>query len=403
MGEDEFGVEPTVSNQGCQTIHVSASRAAAATERDVLVVGVDGCEPEPVLGVDPDGGENPARPQHRDRQLRGTPCAHRLHHRIGPTTTGGVTDDIDHGLLLVVEGHGPQPLGRTQPVRQSINGEQLLGPQVTCREDRHQPHRAAADDRVGARRCAAAQTERDFRPGALELTDPGRLGAEEAGGEDVPQQECRRVADAFGDLHQGAVGERNANQLGLRTMQTRAFVDPTEQLPLCAAAGQATPAVETTAAAGGERAEDDVAGSDGRHLGPYFDDFADELVPHHGAVIEPLLALVVGMQVGAADTGSADPDDDVSLGLDAGIGHGLERDPVFPLENNRLHHPPPFRPSTPGPSPVCVSGGRFLRVPRPVCSHLCLGRLFSSVPRPASPLNSVYPDGFLTGRAFFST
>ena len=86
---------------------------------------------------------------------------------------------------------------------------------------------------------------------------------------------------------------------------------------------EARAAVRALTAVGRKWAVHAIADRQTANIGASFDNLSDKLVPHDGADVETLLALVVGVQVGPAQAGDINLHYDVAGSLDLGIRDGL--------------------------------------------------------------------------------
>ena len=169
-----------------------------------------------------------------------------------------------------------------------LNGDDPLGAELLGGQDAEQPDRAVADDRDGL-------------AGAGLGGDGGEpAGAEHVGGGHQRRDQVGVRAARGGD--QGAVGERDAGELGLGA-------DGAHQDAVHAVRLVAGPADLAGVVGGPERADDEVADLDGAHLGADLLDDADVLVAHH--LVVDRLGAAVGPQVAAADAGRRQADDRV--------------------------------------------------------------------------------------------
>jgi hypothetical protein len=107
------------------------------------------------------------------------------------------------------------------------------------------------------------------------------------------------------------IREGHADQLRLPAVQPAALLDPSEELAVDAAGGQADPAEAAVTAARRERRHDAIPAPKARHVPADLDDFADELVTHDRALVESRLASVPHVEVGTADGRELDPEDGV--------------------------------------------------------------------------------------------
>src|SRR4051794_33844088 len=96
----------------------------------------------------------------------------------------------------------PKLAGLGQPVRQRIDGEYTTCPEQLRADDGEQPDRSAAED---ANRVA--------------LLDLGDIGTEIPCREDVRQKDRRVVAQLIGQLDERRVGERDAGELCLESIE----------------------------------------------------------------------------------------------------------------------------------------------------------------------------------------
>src|SRR5690606_36645878 len=97
---------------------------------------------------------------------------------------------------------------------------------------------------------------------------------------------------------------------------------PAEQLAAHAPRCEPELACPACAAARRERRDHAVADTQRAHGATAFDDATRQLVTHDRAAVESALAAEIRMQVGAADAGGEDLNDDVAVVDDHRIGNG---------------------------------------------------------------------------------
>jgi len=241
--------------------------------------------------VDADGGQRAAGAYQVDGQAAGRGASDRLEHGICAAAVCDLADALDHVTLAQVERAGLEPLGQGQSLRDRIHGKHVCRTQITGTDDRHQPDWAASQHDVDTAGLHA-----------------GLPGAEVAGRGHIAEQQRFRFADPLGNRDQGARSVGDPDVLRLRAVETPASLDPTVELPSLATGRQTRATVKAAATARRERTEDTLADRQSRDLAAALDDFADELVTHHGAAIESRLATVVDVQVRAADRRQAHTD-----------------------------------------------------------------------------------------------
>ena len=95
--------------------------------------------------------------------------------------------------------------------------------------------------------------------------------------------------------------------------------------------------MEAVAAGDDERDHHPVADAHVGHLGPDLFDHAHELVPEDVAVVQLGNLAAVEMQVGAADRGRSDTQQDVVGIVQHGVGHGFDPDVAGAMVGEGLH------------------------------------------------------------------
>jgi hypothetical protein len=137
-----------------------------------------------------------------------------------------------------------------------------------------------------------------------------------------------RVVDRLGHAHQGAVGERHADELGLGAV-VAAAVDA-RGLHTLAADRAGVVAVQ-------ERGDDELAHGHVGHRRAHLLDHADELVPDTTRLRLVAVRTAVGPEVAATHAGSHDADHRVGVVLHDRVGHGVETDVARAVEDGRTH------------------------------------------------------------------
>ena len=104
-----------------------------------------------------------------------------------------------------------------------------------------------------------------------------------------------------------------------------------------AARCQTDPAGVAVSATGGERAQHSFALGQAAGGGTERDDFPDELVTHHAAVIQATLPPVIDMQVRTTYGAELDPHDRIGRIHQHRIRHRLVPNRPNPVKRQRLH------------------------------------------------------------------
>ena len=193
-------------------------------------------------------------------------------------------------------------------------GDDPLGPQRLGGQDGAQAHRAVADH--GDRLAGAGLGGHGREP----------AGAQHVGGGEVVGQAVGVLRLAAGDDDERAVGQLDAGVLGLHA-RVRARVG--------AAGGVTRPADLAGVVRDHEGADDEVADLHVLHVVAGLDDGAHVLVAH-APVLHGLQA-AVGPQVGAADAGGLDLEDDVGRVHDAGHFDVLDDDVAGGAHDDGAH------------------------------------------------------------------
>lgn len=193
-----------------------------------------------------------------------------LNHRISAATLRHLLDSLHHALPVFrkIEWLGPQLRRKLKPALHTIHSKDVFGPVFQGRYDGAQPDRSAPDHNHGS--LASGQ-------GLDQLERV--LGAKVSGREDIRHQDEGVVADLRRGLHRGAVGEGNADVLGLTAVELAAA----EQQGVRAAGGEPVAAVKAFSAGSCEGGDDLVSDFDGLDVAACFCDSAGELVAHDEA------------------------------------------------------------------------------------------------------------------------
>ena len=212
-----------------------------------------------------------------------------LDDRVGAEPAGELLDLGDAVVAALLDDVGGAELaGQRLAVGVAAERDDAFGAELLGGEDAEESDGAVTDDR-------------DRLAGAGLGGDGGEpAGAEHVGGRHQRRDEVRVGHARGGD--EGAVGERDAGQLGLGA--EGAHQDPVHAVRLVAGLADLAGVV-----GGPEGADDEVADLDGADLGADLLDDADVLVTHH--LVVDRLGAAVGPQVAAADAGRRQADDRV--------------------------------------------------------------------------------------------
>lgn len=189
--------------------------------------------------------------------------------------------ELLHSLLqafsisLEVPGLSTQVLSLLQSALHAVHSEQMLWLKIKDIDKRTQSH--------------GTQTEQHDRA-LLHLLSAQFLecvlGREETGGEDVSHEDQGFLLDAFGCLHDCALGIGNANVVGLAAIK----LGTSEEQGVGATTGEALLAVEAYAAGCGEWRDHQIAFLEGGDLFADRGDTASEFVTHNESGIRGLVA-----------------------------------------------------------------------------------------------------------------
>ncbi len=270
---------------------------------------------------DTDVADGPAVAGDVDGGAHGLLGADGLDDRVRALAAGELTDGGLGGLpALGDDVGGPEELGDVRTGGVAAQRNDPLGAEALGGEDPAQADRAVADDGHG---------------GAL--ADAGAEGGVVAGAHHVGQgQQAGQqlvVGDGLGgQLHEGAVGVRDADGLALAAVEA----DRAPETAVHAGGVEALGAVVAGAVGPHEGGDDEVAGLQAGHGRAGLLDDAEELVADALAWLARGLA-AVGPQVAAADTGTQDADDGILGALDRSVGHLLHADVVRGVDDGGAH------------------------------------------------------------------
>ena len=235
--------------------------------------------------------------------------------RVGAEAAGELLDLRDTGVAALLDDVGGAELaGERLPVGVAAERDDALGAELLGGQDAEQADRAVTDDRDGLARAGLGG-------------DGGEpAGAEHVGGRHQRRDEVR--VRLPGGRDEGAVGERDAGQLGLGA--EGAHQDAVHAVRLVAGLADLAGVV-----GGPEGADDEVADLDGADLGADLLDDADVLVAHH--LVVDRLGAAVGPQVAAADAGRRQADDRVGRLDDLRVLAVLDPHVPGPVHDNLTH------------------------------------------------------------------
>src|SRR5580693_4561870 len=300
MGDEPLGVDMAAGDQAHQ------GRRGGG----VLQARGDRYVPDPLfVQVQRDGSavhadvRDPAtRPDQLDRHLEGgrEPDGFDGHVRAEPPgqVPGQVPDDLQRVLAGVVHDHvGAEVLGRFQPGVGQVDRDDVARAEQLRAGDRGQADRARADYGDEITRADVAVEHADLV----------------AGGQDIGQHKGLLVAEAAGNRVGGGVGERHADVLGLGAVDLVAEDPAAGAQALPVAAFAAEPAGPAGADAGDQHA---VTVRQRPHAGAGLDDGPDGLVAEDPALADRGDIALENVQVGTADGGRVDPDDDIVIAGD---------------------------------------------------------------------------------------
>ena len=232
-------------------------------------------------------------------------------------------------LLLPVSSPGVDPvgganrLGDLEPVVVQVDGDDL------CR----------AVERGGGDDGETDRTGTDDGDRVAGLHPPVLHSDLEAGGQDVRQQQRSVVRDAVRQLVERVVGERDADQLGLRAVDevTEDPADAGRALVGEAVRRVAAATVGADAARADARDDDAVAGDVVADRGADSHDGSDSLVPEDPALGDGGNVALEDVQVGSADGRGVDAHDGVRGVGENGVGNLVPALPARTVVDECLH------------------------------------------------------------------
>jgi len=267
-----------------------------------------------------DGGDDAAGADEVERQARRLRASDHLQDRVRSPPFRCVFHDPARIVLPSVDGRRAESAGEGEPLREDVDGEDAFRSPVVGPENGEEADGTAADHGVDAAGPSL-----------------GHVRAEESGREDVPEEERRLHVHVGRDLHERRIGEGDPHVLRLGAFEAPALLDPPEELPSRAAAGEAFSAVEARSAVGRERGDHEVARFQSLHSLSDLDDLAEKLVAHDRSRLDALFAPEIDVQVRPADGAHAVPDDDILGVAERGVGYGRNLDPGVTLKRDGFH------------------------------------------------------------------